>query len=360
MKRILICGLTDTYGGMEAFVLEFFRNADKSRIQFDFLIFEHQTISYADEIRSLGGSIIVLPLFRNHPFSFYSELDKVFRNNAYDVVYYHSTHRIKSLRVLSCAKKRGVPVIAVHSHGSRDDEAGLYRKIREAYSFRRFKKVVNKRLACSSNAGKWMFGDEPFEIIPNPINVKRFSYNEEKRKKIRDSLGIGNELVVGTVGRMTYVKNPLFMTEVFEKVLKKKNAYFIHVGDGDMMDMMKTRIKEKKLDGKYLLPGSKDNVPDYLSAMDVFLFTSFYEGFPISLIEAQANGLRCLVSDTIVEDCDITGNVFFRSINDDPEIWAESIINASEYKREDRTDDVIDKGYDAAHVASRLYQVLEI
>ena len=283
MKRILICGLTDTYGGMEAYVMEIFRHCDKNRVQFDFLFFEHQNVSYQHEIKKLGGGIIILPLLKRHPFSYYKSLNRIFKKNQYYAVYYQCNHKLKYLRILSSARKNGVPVRAVHSHNSEDKTIGFLDRIREKYAESVFDKEVNKCLACSYDAGKWMFGNRSFEVVHNPVDVDEFRYDPGKRKEIRNELGITDELVIGTVGRLVAAKNSLFMIDIFNEIQNRVHAVFIHVGDGNLKDKMKNEIKRKDLENNYLLLGRKEKVSEYLNAMDVFILHSVYEGFRLLL-----------------------------------------------------------------------------
>lgn len=360
MKRILICGLTDTYGGMEAYVMEIFRHCDKSRVQFDFLFFEHQKVSYLDEIKMLGGGIIVLPLLKRHPFSYYKSLSRIFVKKKYHAVYYQCNHKLKYLRILSSARKNGVPVRAVHSHNSKDETISFFDRIIEKYVGSGFDKEVNKCLACSYDAGKWMFGNRQFEVVHNPVDVNEFRYDPVKRNEIRDELGITDELVIGTVGRLVAAKNSLFMTDVFREIIKRKNAVFIHIGDGDLKEKMVIEIKRKGLEDKYLLLGRKEKVSEYLSAMDVFILPSVYEGFPIALIEAQSNGLKCVASDNIDRNCNIIDDVRFVSLDRSPEEWADIIINSSDYIRTDRSYDIMDRGFDISSVVNDIYRIFDL
>ena len=358
MKKILICGLTENYGGLEAYVMDLLLYSEKTRVQFDFLFWENQIIPYLDYIEKGGGKCYFIPPLRRNPIAYYRGMRTIFDNNDYSAIYYQCNRRLTQLRVLKIAKKNGVKKVAVHSHNTREEFPGIINKIREIHVQLLFDSIVNTRLACSERAGRWMFGKSPFTVIHNPIDSERFRYNIVSRIKVRNELNISkDELVVGTVGRLSHQKNPLFMIDVFKRLRMGKKAKFLHLGDGELRNDMLGRISDEKLDRDYWLLGRRSNVEDYLSAMDVFILPSLYEGFPIALIEAQANGLRCVVSNVIDRDCNIEGNVCFLSINKPPSEWAERIEKESVYIRHEEVGASIKNKYDVAVVLKQVYDV---
>lgn len=336
MKRILQLGMSTNPGGIENYIMNIYRNMDRSKIQFDFLLpFGYPKIFYEDEIIKLGGKIYreffgIKTIIRNPKyinegprkfFSMHSEISGVQFNSVY----------INSfMKYVIYAKKIGLKPVILHSHNSDYlQKLTIKEKVYEIFIKKRLKNLNIKLIACSENAGKWMFGRNDFDIIYNPIDVNKFSYNEMNRKKIRNKYNISDdEFVLGTVARMQYQKNPLFNIKVINELLKKNSKVkFLYVGDGNLNEDVKNLINKYHINNNVILVGKQKNIPDFLSAMDAFVLPSRFEGLPISLIEAQASGLKCYVSNSITKEVDCTSNIRFLPIEDDDEkIWSKNII----------------------------------
>lgn len=347
IKRVLIAGFTSQCGGMESFVMNIYRHINTSKIQFDFIdTLKNGRIAFAEEIEKLGGRIYKIPRIRDNPIKHYSELKNVISNNNYISIYMHANNKPKNIDIFKIAKQNNVLYRIIHSHNTNSLDHSIFNSLRNKNFTAQMDEFINYRFACSEEAGKWMFGDRTFTVVNNTIDTSKFDFNVKSRIDTRNSLVMDNQYVLGTVGRLSLEKNPFFMVDCFESFHKKlPNSTFIHVGDGSLKSELSDYIKNKSLSDSYLLLGNKTNVSDYLNAMDLFLLPSKHEGFPISLVEAQATGLRCIVADNITRQTNITGNEYFLPI-DDAEKWAtlaEQIIN---YERKSEIDSIIKHRYD--------------
>ena len=355
-KRVLIGGLTSETGGMESYILNLYRHIDRSRLQFDFVNhLSGEKIAFEDEIKRLGGRVFAVPMLRNGVKEHYEALDRLFKENRYEAVYYQANRKLKNADLLQCAKKYGVPKRILHSHNSKDAvESGL-NKLRIRIAEKKVSDCLTDRFACSKEAGEWMFPGKSFKVVKNGVDLSVFDYDPAAREKIRNEHGAKGKKIYGTVGRLSAQKNPLYLTEIFAKLHENDaDSVFWHIGGGELEDALRLRIKEWGLEDSYILLGRKGNVAEYLNAMDVLVLPSLYEGFPITLVEAQCSGLRCLVSDVITRSVDLTGNVRFFSLKESSDKWAKEAAALSEYDRRSFAEVLRDKGYDEETIAKEL------
>lgn len=207
--------------------------------------------------------------------------------------------------------------------------------------------VATDFLACSIKAKEFFYPTKLWDkciILKNGINLCQFSFNNDIRNKVREKLGISDDvLVIGHVGRFATVKNHAFIIEVFNQIQQiNDNVLLLLLGNGELLDSVKNKVKELDLERKVLFLGERDDVYRILQAFDLVLFPSLYEGLPFSLIEAQASGLKIFSSDRVSHEVDVTGNVFFLSLNKSAHSWAEFICNHSTNVRR-KTDTLIQK-----------------
>jgi len=213
------------------------------------------------------------------------------------------------------------------------------------------KSLINKplthRFACGNAAGKWLFGNKKFTVLNNAINVDRFLYNKEIQLQIKKELHLENDLVFGHVGRFNKVKNHIFLVEIFEKLrVKITNARLVLVGDGDLKEEIQLAVMNKGLQNEVVFLGERNDVPNLLQAFDFFLMPSLSEGLPVSLIEAQANGLKIFGSDQISREADITNNISFLPISEGIDIWVNEILENLNYQKQNTKDLIIAANYD--------------
>ncbi|MBO4636394.1 MAG: glycosyltransferase [Clostridiales bacterium] len=359
MERVLVCGFTENRGGMESYLMNVYRNIDREKLQFDFINLNPGEMAFTEEINLLGGHVYKIPRRRDDIAAHKKALDDLLSAHNYKGMYYQCTRRLTTMEFFKLAKKYGIEKRVIHSHSSDEKGIGTVSSIRKKCAALTMNRYINGRLACSKAAGKWMFGSKEYLVINNGIDHQKYRFNSEKRQTIRSEYGISNDtFVLGTVGRLAYEKNPLFMIELFNEYKKKhKKTVFLHVGTGVYLEQMKQRIKELSLEDSYLLLGERKDVYDLLNAFDVFLLPSLYEGFPLVLVESQANGLQCVISDNITRDIDLTGLVQYGSIQNISE-WIGLLENARSHfvEREKYSEVVREKGFGIEDSARKIQE----
>lgn len=358
MKRVLVCGFTENYGGMESYIMGIYRHIDRELLQFDFVNVLNKKIAYEDEIRELGGQVHYVPRKKNGIIQHYKKIKEIFKNNEYEAVYYQCNRKIISLDMFKYAKKNGVPYRIIHSHNSTQINVSKLDAIRQSFSEKNMDKYVNKFFACSEEAGKWMFDNREFTVIKNSVNVDKFRFNPQLREKFRNKYNTGDKLIIGTVGRLEEQKNPLYIIEIVRELKNTLNDDFLfwHVGEGAYKETMLERINKYNLDDIYTFFDRETPVYEIMNAMDVFILPSKHEGFPIVLVEAQATGLPCVISDNITMSCDLTGKISYISLDEDYNVWTKKIVEMSEPERTDGSMQICEKGYDIESVALEIQE----
>lgn len=352
LVRVLCVFARLDLGGAETMCMNLYRNIDRSRVQFDFVKHTHDKCEYEDEIISLGGKIYEAPAYSIYNHFSYCRWWKQHLLNHPEYKIVHGHYFTISAVYLKVARKMGCVTIC-HSHNTepkyhswKDIIKGIYIKRAEMYS--------DYALACAKKAGEWLFPNKVFTVLNNAISIERFQYNESIRLKIRKEFGIEKNFVLGTVGRITFQKNPFGILEIVERVCKNNpNVKLLWAGEGDLEVEIKNKIREKTLFDYIIMAGVRQNVNELLQAMDVFFLPSFFEGLPLVCIEAQAAGLPCFISDKVSLETDITGLCRFISL-DDYEIWAEEILKTDITCRRNTEKEIINAGYDIHRTAQWL------
>lgn len=331
-------------GGLETMLMNYYRNIDRTQVQFDFLVHRQERAAYDDEIESLGGKIYRLPRLNPWSRSYLNALNCFFvEHPEYKIV--HSHLDCMSAIPLAAAKRAGVPVRIAHSHSSSQDRDLKY--LIKLYYKRKIPAIATDLFACGDSAGRWMFSKNSFSVVNNAIDAKYYVYDPVAREKERKNLGISNNtLVVGNVGRFSYPKNHVFLIEVFNKIIQRCDAELLLVGDGELRPAIEKKVQELGIKDRVIFTGVRDDVPALMQAMDVFLFPSHYEGLPVTLIEAQAAGLPCLVSDGVPLECKKTDLVYQLPLKEGPEHWANMVIDLSKKERRNTYLEIKNSGYD--------------
>ena len=332
-------------GGLETMLMNYYRNINRNKIQFDFLVHRDFEADYDQEILNLGGEIYRLS--RLNPFSkkYLNELDQFFKDHPeYKIV--HSHLDCMAGIPLKYAKKNGIPIRIAHAHSSNQTKDKKY--LLKLTFKRTIKKNATDLFACAQDAGIWMFGYDQFHVMNNAIDTKSYVVNNQTGKEVRQELKIPEDaFVVGHVGRFAPPKNHKFIISVFAEVLKEKtNAFLLLVGDGDLRREAEALTVELGIQDNVIFAGMRSDVNRMLQAMDVFLFPSIYEGLPLSIIEAQAAGLPCLISDKVPIECRKTDLVSQHSLNDSRSAWKNAVIDAGKVLKRDTSKEISDAGFD--------------
>lgn len=334
--KILQMPISNTGRGLTKYVLENWRFIDKTRYQFDFVTLS-KSLDFEKDLLEQGCKIHYLTCSSmENEKQFTIEMKQILEEN-YDAIHLHTSYW-NGFLVEKLAKEHGCPKIIVHSHSTLVDISDEYLRNRLIAEHNQYKELFSTDYAthfcaCSWQAADWLFGDQiprdQIRILNNAIDVDLYNYNVLTRKKYRDALEIDDCFVMGHVGKFTFQKNHTFLIEVFKKVSSVlPTARLMLIGDGPLEEEIREMAINYELVDKILFLGKRNDVPNLLQAMDVFLLPSRFEGLPLTLIEAQTAGLLCLANDTLSKEADITPNIFFISslIN----LWVDKIIKLSE------------------------------
>lgn len=360
IKRVLQVMTIMNRGGEETMIMNHYRVIDRSRVQFDFLVHREERGAYDDEIEALGGRIIrTMPIRPWSYFAYFRWLDSFFMDHASDYVAIHSHIQENSGFVFKYAQKYGLTNCIANSHIAFIgwDAKVLFRKFARIY----LEKYTTQRIACGEEAGKYLFGNKDYEVFRNAIDVNAYRFNAGTRIKIRKELGVDSKFVLGSVARLTWQKNHAFMLDVMYELVKvNKEVVLLLVGNGDLEKEIREKINRLQLQNHVILLGVKENVNDLLQCFDVFFMPSLFEGLPVSVIEAQAAGLPCVLSSTIDRTVDVTGNVWFEDLNAPIASWIESLVHLENFCRKDTSSKIEMAGYSVEKNISRLYEIYNV
>jgi glycosyltransferase involved in cell wall biosynthesis len=250
---------------------------------------------------------------------------------------------------LKCAKKNGVPITIAHSHNSNQPKDKKY--LLKLYFKRKIPKYADKLFACSKNSGVWMFGKKyssDITIMRNAIDTSQYLYNDNINKEIRNKYNLGNSFIVGHVGRFNTQKNHTFLIDIFKSILKlEPNAKLMMIGDGDLRKSIEQKVCDYEISDSVIFTGIVDNVNEVAQCFDVYCFPSLFEGLSVAMVEMQAPGVKCVISNTISNDCVITNNVEMLSLDESPEKWAETLLKYKDnYKKLNVFNDVKNAKFD--------------
>jgi len=344
-------------GGAESRTMDIYRHIDKEKIQFDFLIHTNKVGFFEEEIRSMGGNIYRVPKFNFINFFKYRKAIEEFIKRHPEYKINHGHMLSTAFIYMKIARLRQVPVRIVHSRSGSSAQKTIISFV---------KKLTNKLsrfnathlFAVSKIAGYGAFNKKLVDsgkvnVIPNAIDSKKYSFNDEIRNQIRDDLNLKDSIVIGHIGRLTLQKNHIFLLDIFSEIAKKvSNSKLVLIGDGELRSQIKDKIKALDLEGKVIMLGIRDDVPLLLQAMDVLLFPSTHEGLPGVVLESQASGLPSVISSAITKEVKITDLVKYISLTQSKEYWAKEVLKTiDETKREDIHKSIVEAGYDIISIA---------
>lgn len=341
-------------GGIETLIMNLYRNIDRSKIQFDFLVHYNGRFFYDDEIERLGGRIYHLSVRDdNNVIKYIRDLNAFFKKHReYKAVHGHMVST--AVFYMYFAKKYGVKLRIVHSHNTNtvDGLKGLVKaKLAKLASV-----FANKYFACGKAAGKYLYGNKKFTVFNNGIDLEKFKYNEQVRKEYRKKLRLENKFVIGHIGRFNMQKNHHFLLQVFNELQKKRsNSILLLIGDGELKEDIIREVEQMGLKDKVRFLGVRKDTRELYQAMDIFLLPSLFEGFPVVAVEAQDAGLPIIASTNITDEIQLTPIVKFEDLNSSPQKWAESIVNVdAKQSRKDYALMLKKAGFDVKEEAKKL------
>lgn len=339
--------------GIGNFIMNVYRNIDREKVQFDFIVHETRAVSFEEEIRSLGGIVYTAARKSVNPIQNFLDIYRIVKKGGYEVVFRHTDTATVAADLLAAALGGAKERIA-HSHSTSTSNQKMHRLFQPLLNA-----LCTKRFACSDKAGRWLYGNKPYEVIINAIRLDEFAYQEEVRRNVRKQEGLTDSLVIGHIGNLLPVKNHLFMLDIMAELIKKRpDCKMIFAGDGMMRQPIEEKRKALGLEEHVILLGVRTDTARLLQAMDVFLFPSKYEGLPIAMVEAQCSGLPNVVSDAITPDVDVTELVHKLSLEEAPDIWAETILKAAEQERKAPDYELfVKKGFDIREMVKRYEEL---
>ena len=349
--------------GIESFIMNMYRNIDKNKVQFDFLVLRNQKEFYDEEISKLGGrKYYVHSNISNTWMRILDEakqIEKFLKEHHYDIVHIHYTTPLRAPYLLA-AKRAGVSTRIYHAHSAA--VSGKSKVKMAVYKYYRSKIVKwgTDWFGCSIAAAEWIFPQEyvdnnEVKIVYNGIDTSRFKYSKEARKRIREELGIADEFVLIHTGRFIDQKNQSFVLDIFKDVKRKHaEAKLILLGTGNLLSEVEHKAEKLEIKSDVFFLGVRENVQDYLSAADCYVMPSLYEGLPVAAVEAECSGLPCVLSSNITKEVALTSSIKFLSLNQPIEIWTNEVLKSRNSKRTDNSKVVADNGYDVQTVAKWL------
>lgn len=352
--RVIHFELDKNIGGIEIFLLNLYKQIDREKVQFEFVT----TVDHAaleEQFISLGGIVHHVPKYKNI-IGYCQNIERLLQRNV-DFVHIHKNSAANVIPLV-IAKKCGVKNIIVHSHNTAPS-VGKASRFLHRLNKKYLNEVATKKFACSAAAGKWLYLDDDFEIVPNGIITDDYQFDNNLRIKKRKELFIDDNIkLIGNVGRFTTQKNQMRAVDIFETIHRiDHNTKLVLIGDGELKDSVLIYVQEKKMEKDILLLGVRHDIPELMMAMDAFIMPSLYEGLPIVAIEAQTAGLPLFLSDTISEEAEITDGVNWFSLADSDEKIANDIMMSMQTMHLDRNrlrTQVIDKGYDMKNTAMKM------
>lgn len=348
--------------GTETFMMNVFRGVDKSRFHVDFLLFDEAETDYSREIEHSGGRVWRLISRRRGKINYYLQLNRFFKVHAaeYQVVHWCG-NSLTSIAPIYYAWKYKVPIRILHSHNS--SAYGLHNRLLHIV-FRRLATCLSTHhLACSSAAAKWFFGNRKDSVIvKNGIDLTLYRFSPVSRKKIRQELGIAETtFVIGHIGSFSAIKNHEFLLDIFAQVLTTRpDSRLMLIGKGELEQHIREKAQQLDLASRILFLGECQNVHELLQAMDCFVMPSLFEGQPFVLVEAQAAGLSCFVSDSINKDIGLIKDIHFLPLSESANSWAEAITGkGTEFSHTDTTSELKNAGYDLADSIQQLQTIYQ-
>lgn len=367
MYKVLVFGMTENPGGVESVIINYYRAINKEKFQFDFLCNSYEKVAYEDELLATGGKTIHFPARSKDVLKYKKQLELFFKEHAkeYQAIWVNVCS-LANIDYLKLAKKYGIKKRIIHSHNSQNMDSKL-RGVLHNFNKRSLEKYATDFWACSNDAANWFFKSELKEKsvqIHNAISVSKLSFDKEKRDEYRNKLKWDDKFIIGNIGRLHFQKNQQFLLDIFAKLQSKlPEARLVIIGQGEDEFALKEKAKRIGVIDKVYFAGIQYDITGWLSAFDFFLFPSIFEGLPLVSLEAQANGVIMLASETAVPmEGRINPNFSSFGLNDNADEWVDKVIEMKE--KMNRMDskqiqvNFINAGYDIDTEVKKLEKLL--
>ena len=349
-------------GGAETMVMNYYRNVDKSKVQFDFMVHRQERGAYDDEIEAMGGRIYRMTPIHPGKFGKYKKELKAFFDEHPEYQVLHSHMSELGYFAFKEAKAHGVKCTICHAHNApnfKSETFGEKMKDIMRWNFKhKIRKYTDHMFICGIDAGKWLFGrhnKRKFVMMNNAVDAEKFRWNEDRAKELRKGWGLDKKFVICHVGRFNAQKNHAFLIDIFNLIhYKNPDSVLLLAGDGDLEERVRAKVEGLGLSDCVQFLGVRSDINDILLASDVFLFPSLYEGLPVTLVEAQVSGIKCVISDAIPKDCLITKNIDVVPLESTAGVWADTVLAYENYKRKDTYATIVKKDFDIKENAAWL------
>ena len=352
MRVLIISANPFGRDGISNVVRNLFYAMDKRELHIDLVTINQPEDRFCQAIEEHGGKVYVLQRELKHPLRYMLELKALIKNGAYDLVHAHGSSATLAIE-MTAAWLAGCKVRIAHGHSTSCKYMGVHRLLTPLFHL-----LCTHRLTCGAAAGKWLYGKKPFTVVNNGIDTAQFAFAEEARAQIRSQYCVADEeKLIGHVGFFSEGKNQSFIVEMMRHL---NPAYkLLLIGEGRLRTTVEKKVSDLGLEERVIFAGVTDRVPDFLSACDLIVMPSLYEGLPLSLIEQQASGLQCIISDSITQEVDKTGNIVFLTLSEGAAYWAEAVRQlALPESREALSAQAVEKikacGYDIYTEAEKL------
>ena len=333
---------------------------DRNRLSFDFVIPGEELGYYEERVKKLGAKVIHIPKRSDSFWNFHREFYRTVKNGDYKIVHIHTQNAFFTRIQVVLARRAGAEKILVHSHNTMDWRKGMafqLHMICRKWLYRH----TDIRLACGKEAAEWLFGtSKGVEILPLPVKCNLLKFEEGRQKKLRKEAGLTGKTVYLHVGRFMDVKNHRFLIEIFRELHHRQpESVLLLVGDGELRPQIEKQVEEAGLKEAVRFLGNISDVPDKMILADALIFPSKYEGLPTVLLEAQASGLDCFISDSITPEIGLTERIHRLSLKQSPSCWAEEILSTKRMKNRTADNVRVKEKYDISAVAQRLTELYE-
>lgn len=328
--KVLIIAAKLHIGGAEKVARDIGLYADSEKYEFHYVVFGDEVGAYESQLLEKGCKVFHLAEPADNYGKYISDLMTLMKEHRYHAVHAHTMFNCGL--VMLAGKLSGVPVRIAHSHSALANGSGLVKTVYEALMRGLILVCATDLVGCGIQAGKRLFGEKAWKkrgnLILNGVDIGAFAFDEQRRSVIRTAMGLDKRFVMGHAGHLAEVKNQAFLLDLMPEMLKRRpDAALLLLGEGTDRPMLEQKIRDMGLENHVFMTGNVTNVADYLSAMDVFVFPSLFEGTPLSILEVQANGLPCVISDSVPPDVFLTDLIHPLSLQEPKNIWVDMILN---------------------------------
>ena len=308
--------------GMSSVIMNYCRYLNREKYKITIMAGKPIDNVYKDECAKLGVEIIELPTKTKSPMKYYFNIFKILNKKKFDIIHIHGNSSMMAVELL-IASVKGIKKRIAHCHNTSCSSVTVHKILLPI-----FNRLYVIGLACSDHAGKWLFGKKEYTVILNGFDYSKFLYDKEARASIRRELRIGQDLIIGHIGRMNNQKNQEYLLKVFAAVCRKrKDVLLMLVGVGPNFEEVKKLVEGDKNREKIILYGETTTPEKLYSTFDIFAFPSKFEGFGMVMTEAQVNGIPCIASTNVPDEVVISDKISFLPIGiDDVDLWADKIL----------------------------------